>query len=189
MAKKDAIQHLADLVGIAASQLGKCESPRGSNRGPAIAQFFAADNYNPGRGADEGYPWCASFVCWCLQQWLSAGASERFAFTAPRTASAFGLIDWAMTQPAVQLITGDELRTGRYRPAPGDVVVWDFSHTSIVNKPAPRGMCSTIDGNTNAAGGREGYEVACKTRRVDTIRALLRFIPTALGVPRLPVIS
>ena len=176
--EKDAIAHLADLVGIAASQVGVGESPRGSNCGEALKKFFASDDYKPA-GKDEGYAWCASFVCWCVQQWLALGAKSRFRIEAPRTARAFGFIDWARTQRAVQFITGHELTTNRYRPAPGDIVVFDFSHVALCSKSAPKGYVTTIDGNTDPAGGREGYEVAIKTRRISTVKCVLRLIPTA----------
>ena len=176
--EKDAVAHLADLVGIAASQVGVGESPRGSNRGAALAKFFASDDYKPA-GKDEGYPWCAAFVCWCIQTWLALGAASRFRIEAPRTARAFGFIDWARTQRAVQYITRAELLAYRYRPAPGDIVVFECSHVALCSKSAPKGYVTTIDGNTNPAGGREGYEVAIKTRPVGKVRCVLRLIPTA----------
>ena len=178
--KKDAIAHLADLVGIAASQVGVGEVPRGSNRGEALKKFFASDDYKPA-GKDEGYPWCASFVCWCIAQWLALGAKSRFRIDAPRTARAFGFIDWARTQRAVQYITREELLTGRYRPAPGDIVVFEFSHVALCSKAAPKGYVTTIDGNTDSTGSREGHEVAVKTRPTGKVRCVLRLIPTALS--------
>lgn len=176
--EKDAIAHLADLVAIAAGQVGVGESPRGSNRGEALKKFFASDDYKPA-GKDEGYPWCASFVCWCVQQWLALGAKSRFRIDAPRTARAFGFIDWARTQRAVQYITAHELKTNRYRPAPGDIVVFECSHVALCSRPAPKGYVTTIDGNTDPAGGREGYEVAIKTRSIASVKCVLRLIPSA----------
>lgn len=175
---KDAIQHLADLVALAQSQLGVSESPKGSNRGPALAKYFAADNYKPG-AKDGGYAWCAAWICWLLQTWMEAGAKTRFRFIAPRTPSAFGLIDWAHGQRAVQVITAHEIQTKRYRVAPGDIVVWAFSHVSLCEVPQVGMSVTTVDGNTDGAGGREGYEVARKTRPVSKIRAVLRLIPSA----------
>lgn len=175
---KDAIQHLQDLVALAQSQLGVAESPKGSNRGEALEKYFAADDYKPGK-TDDGYPWCAAFICWLLQEWMKAGAKTRFRFTAPRTPSAFGLIDWAHSQRAVQVITAHDIQAKRYRVAPGDIVVWNFSHVSLCEVPQAGMYVTTIDGNTDKAGGREGYEVARKTRPVSKIRAVLRLIPSA----------
>lgn len=175
--QKDAVELLAELVVIARSQLGVEESPRGSNRGAALTKYFAADNLPGG-----GYAWCASFVCWCVQQWLAGEAGKRFRVNAPRTASAFRMIDWARTQSAMQVITRPEIVSGRYRVAPGDIVVFEVSHVAICVKPAPKGFVITVDGNTNDEGSREGYEVAERTRRTSTIRAVLRFIPTATEI-------
>jgi len=54
-------------------------------------------------------------------------------------------------------------------PKPGALVVWRYGngwqgHIGIVSTVRDNGIFTSIEGNTNAAGGREGIEVAEKVR-------------------------
>lgn len=177
---------LAALVAIADLDvdLGTCEEPRGSNSGPLLAKFFAADNYKP-PGKDEKYAWCAAAVSYWVQTWLAGCAEAARLFgkaQPPRTASAFGLQDWAEEQSgAVLIIPGKLLRSRTETIRPGDVLVYEFSHCGIAKTPFPNGFGTAIEGNTDPAGSREGWEVARKWRGVSSVRCALRFVPK--GVP------
>lgn len=170
------------IASIAEAQIGLRESPRGSNKGPQLQKFFDADNYDPIPGpGDHGYPWCAAFVCWVVQEFLRRDAGGRFSgITAPRTAAAFGLIDWARTQsPRVQIISPAACSVaGVPWPKRGDLVVYGFSHCGVVTwSTPPEKRIDAVEGNTDLAGSREGWEVAPKGRKFAVVKAFIRLVP------------
>lgn len=159
------------LVLIASTKLGVRESG-GPNKGAALAPFFEADWYDPNGSAkgDDGYPWCAAFICWCV---MVAVAGRMITFKRPRTPSARGLIDWSLAQDDstnTKMYPGKDIRRG-------DIVVFDsFSHCGIATSPPnANGLFHTIEGNTNAAGSREGDGVHPKVRPMSDVRARIRF--------------
>lgn len=48
----------SDVIAIALAQVGKHESPKGSNSGPDIEPFTGG----------RAEPWCGHFVSWCFRQ-------------------------------------------------------------------------------------------------------------------------
>jgi cell wall-associated NlpC family hydrolase len=153
------------LVVTALTKLGVKESG-GNNKGKELQPFFAADNYKP-NATDDGYAWCASFVCWCFQVVL---AGRSVSFKRPTTPSAFGFIDWSLAQDS----STNTKRNPMDDIKRGDLVVFKFSHIGIALADAKDGKIQTIDGNTNAAGSREGNMVAKKTRSVSQVSARIR---------------
>lgn len=159
---------IAEAVAKAAeSKIGVRESG-GPNKGKDLAPFFAADSYKP-NAADDGYAWCASFVCWCVQ---TAVAGRAITFQPPRTPSAWGMEAWSLAQDNSTWLRkphdGDIKR--------GDIVVFRFSHVGIaVSDATPDGWVTTVEGNTNAAGSREGDGVYRKRRNLASIRSRIRF--------------
>ncbi len=172
------------LVADMDADAGVGESPRGSNRGPLIAKFFAADQYEPA-GADEGYAWCAAAVSYWVQTWLKGCPEAKRLFSKvqpPRTAGAFALQTWAERQAgAMEILPGALFRSGTASVRPGDVLVYAFSHCGIAKTASKGGFFTAIEGNTDAAGSREGWQVARKVRGVSSLRAALRFVPK--GIP------
>ena len=58
----------------------------------------------------------------------------------------------------------------------GDIVVFNFSHVGIAVGPVDaNGFVPTVEGNTNAAGSREGDGVYRKLRSIHSIRSRIRF--------------
>jgi hypothetical protein len=153
------------LVVTALTKLGIRESG-GNNKGKELQPFFAADNYKP-NASDDGYAWCASFVCWCFQVVL---AGRSVSFKRPTTPSAFGFIDWSLAQDS----STNTKRNPMDDIKRGDLVIFKFSHIGIALADAKDGKIQTIDGNTNAAGSREGNMVAKKTRSVSQVSARIR---------------
>jgi hypothetical protein len=134
---------------VARSQLDAkvAEFPRGSNWGPAVSLYLRI------AGLRNPAPWCAAFVYWCL---VVAGADRRKLWSNP--ASTYSLWKWAAN-------------SGRLSPVPGrgTAFVWNASgggHTGFVRAVLPGNVVATIEGNTNAGGSREGYEVAERKRDV-----------------------
>lgn len=155
-----------DLVAIARGEIGTEEDAAHSNRGESIRKYQAATSLG-----GQGWPWCAAFVDWCVQQWAAQGG---FAFAeVPRTASAFGLITWA-NDNHLQVFGPNE---GDPDPLPGDIVVYNFSHTGIVSKVGDDTYSFyAIEGNTNPQGGRDGYEVAERGRDYTLVRKFIRLL-------------
>ena len=172
---------LAQLAEVACEYLGVHEEPHGSNKGPKLREFFTADDYQP-PGPDEGYPWCASFVCRCVQRFMALPAGKPFRnIIYPRTARAFGLLTWGANNGCLVAhpTPGSVYYRRDFRPQPGDIVVFEFSHCGIVAAQAAKGRNFTaVEGNTNDDGSREGYEVAARPRTWSDARAFIRLTPT-----------
>ena len=162
---------IAEAVAQAAeSKIGVRESG-GANRRKSLQPFFDADSYDPNgvKPGDDGYAWCASFVCWCV---MVAVAGRHITFSRPRTPSAWGMEEWSLAQDdstwTKKPHNGDIKR--------GDIVVFNFSHVGIAtDSPDSHGFVNTVEANTNAAGSREGDGVYRKRRSIASIRSRIRF--------------
>ena len=137
------------VLAYARAELGKSESPAGSNRTP----------YGKWYGMD-GQPWCMMFVQWVFAQ---AGAPLPY-----KTASCSALLNWYQKN-----------RPGSVRktPQPGDIVIYNFGHTGIVESVGT-GTITAIEGNTSpgAAGSQDNGGMVCRrTRKTSTVTAYLRF--------------
>jgi hypothetical protein len=152
---------------FAESKIGIRESG-GPNQGADIQEFFAADNYKP-NAADNGYAWCAAFVCRIMQ--LAMGG-RTWTFQRPTTPGAWAFEKWSIAQDSSTWTLkspGNDIRRG-------DIVIFEFSHIGIaVGFPDKHGWVMCVEGNTNAAGSREGDGVYLKRRRISTIRSRIRF--------------
>ncbi len=169
--RKDHMLPLAEAIAQAAeSKIGVRESG-GSNKGPLLAPFFEADSYDPNGSApgDDGYPWCAAFVCWCVKV---ASAGRAITFALPKTPSAWGFELWSLAQDSsTSTLKGPARDIKR-----GDIVVYRFSHVGIaVGPPDSDGYFQTVEGNTNSAGSREGDGVYRKERHITAVRSRIRF--------------
>jgi hypothetical protein len=155
------------IASIAESKIGLRESGR-ANSGEQIREFLAADSYQP-NATDDGYPWCAAFVCRIVQL---AMEGREWTFKRPTTPGAWSFEDWSLAQDAstwLQKPSGRDIRRG-------DIVIFAFSHIGLaVGTPDKKGWVRTVEGNTNQAGGREGDGVYLKVRNVSTIRSRIRF--------------
>jgi hypothetical protein len=162
------------MLTVARRNVGVVESPRGSNRNPYAALAKHAN----------GQPWCATFLVACA---VRAGVKlpSTSAYT-PTMAAAFA-------------------KAGRYgsRPAVGAFVFFRWpgmgriAHVGIVEAVHSDGSITTIEGNTDAAGGRSGGRVMRHKRRgsiagygypvyaVPSSRPVLRKGSTGAGVVEL----
>ncbi len=100
-------------------------------------------------------PWCAAFVYWCL---VESGADRKALWKYP--ASTRSLATWAKARGVLS-----------QQPRRGDVFVWNkgTGHTGFIVRSEPKKL-TTIEGNTNASGGREGVAVLEKVRTVGAVR-------------------
>lgn len=110
-----------DVLKIAAVELGNTEYPANSNR----------TKYGAWYGLD-GQPWCMMFVQWCFDQ---AG------LTLPhRTASCSDMLSWYRKYVPERIAS---------TPKRGDIIIYNFSHTGIVESVA-QSTITAIEGNTSA---------------------------------------
>lgn len=165
------------LVQIAEKELGKKET-KGRNLGPDVQRYQKATNLDPGR-----WPWCAAFVCHCLREWLADSDNRAWlglkkstpASWRPKTALAYGFIQWAKARPATTTILSDSAE-----PQPGDIVCYDFSHIGIVKQYLPVSETFVaVEGNTNSAGSRDGDGVYLKVRPRSLARCFIRIHSSA----------
>ena len=159
----------AAIVAIAAKELG-VEEVNGSNCGPRVDVYKAAC---PALPADESWPWCSAFCCWVVRQAMQkCGIVETATFRRPTTAAAWGWIGWSISQDQTthtRRLPGEDIQSG-------DILVYTFSHVGIATAAPSNGRVATIEGNTDAAGSREGGGVFAKCRRIDQVRARIRFM-------------
>lgn len=156
------------IVDVAAREVG-VEEVNGSNCGERVNQYKAATNLPPG----ESWPWCAAFVDWCVLQAMGhCGITETKTFKRPRTAGAWDLENWSLAQDN----TTKTSKPHRGNIQLGDIVIFTFSHVGIaVDFPDSEGYVSTIEGNTDSSGSREGGGVFRKRRKLSSIRSSIRF--------------
>jgi hypothetical protein len=150
-----------EALKVAAGQIGVRETSR--NGGPEVDAYLSLVGLPP------GFAWCAAFVHWCFNV---AAASLHVQNPCPRTAGALAL--WSKAPPVA-------LRTAKLEDIhPGDVFVIDhghgLGHVGFVEADNGDGTLTTVEGNTNPGGSREGDGVYRRTRRRAEInRGFLRF--------------
>jgi hypothetical protein len=155
------------IVELARKEIGVAEV-NGTNCGPRVDQYKAATWLDP----KKGWPWCAAFVCWLIQEGMKElSLKETKTFKRPRTAGAWDFENWSLAQ-------GSETHTKKPHKndiQPGDIVIFKFSHIGIAESaPDKSGIVTTIEGNTDGAGSREGGAVLRKKRKVENIRSRIR---------------
>lgn len=165
------------LIAIARAKVGTIEIPRNSNTGPSILEFQRASNLD-----GTGWPYCAAFVDWVILQWgklpevlkaLNLTPSE-FERWRPKTAAAYGFHEWAENK-GLQVFDENE-NPGQAILHTGDIVTFDFSHVGIID--TDRGnLLYTVEGNTDAAGSRDGGGVYDKIRARSLARKIIRILP------------
>lgn len=160
------------LVDIAGAEVGTVEA--GRNTGKQVREYQATTDLG-----GTGWPWCAAFVCWCILQWgknkevLAAlkMTPAQFEKWRPKTAAAFGFIDWAKKNK-LQILSDSQSETLHA----GDIMVFDMSHIGIVANDSGTKVY-THEGNTGATGGREGDGVWSKARERSQARVFIRLLP------------
>lgn len=164
------------ILAAAQSQIGVAETSR--NRGPGLVKFWDATNYQ--EGDENREPWCAAFVAWCVseamkrQPLLAVGDKTR-----PRSAAVKDWVPWAMRPENGCVVFGP--RDPKYKPEPGDIVVFTFSHIGIVeNFPGWAKGLNTIEGNTDDQGSPEGLEVARRVRAASQCKSFIRLAAKAV---------
>ena len=140
-------QLISKVLEFARREIGVREV--GENRGKRVQQYQADTTLG-----GTGWPWCAAFVAWTLD--------EAFDF--------FGLKNiWNNSASCDVLLSwGRSHDLDYHTPQVGDVFLvmashYDATHTGIVTT-VNGAQFSTVEGNTNLDGGREGVGVFARER-------------------------
>lgn len=148
------------ILDFASASIGQKEKP--GNSGFVNAAF---EKQMISVGFDAGEAWCCLFAELCWSQAHQKNPARLAQISAMFTDSA--LATWNRAKLDKNFKTGLE-------PRAGAVAIWQHGqswtgHAGIVTAYDPRAnkdFFLTIEGNTNAAGGREGVEVAAKKRQL-----------------------
>ena len=152
---------LAEVIAVAQSQIGTLEQPLGSNRGPQVDLYLRAAGLNPLAGS---FPWCAAFLYWCCEQ-----AAQKIGRANPAIKTA-GVLDlWNRAgRPGARRILAAEAEVNPDLVKPGQLFMIKTSettgHTGLIEAVAA-GKLTTIEGNTNDIGSREGIGVFRRQKR------------------------
>jgi len=151
---------------VAGTEVGVMEVPPGSNRGPKVDEYLKSVGLNPGQGS---YPWCAAFVYWCFLE-----ASKALSVSNPAICTAGALDLWNQAGPKrFRRIPCAEASDNPTLVRPAMVFVLGtgpgHGHVGFVEKVTGT-ILTTIEGNTNDGGSREGIGVFRRVgRRIETI--------------------
>lgn len=146
---------LRKVIDVAISQIGHMEKPLGSNRGPEVDEYIRCAGLDPQNGS---YAWCMCFIYWCFAEaanqankvnpclkttvvqdhWNKAKRSNINVLPA-----ATAVQDISLVKPGQLFCLGFKGNTG---------------HIGLVEK-VEGGILTTIEGNTNDGGSREGIGV------------------------------
>lgn len=143
------------VLDFASTQVGVMEQPLGSNRGPEVDKYLRSVGVDPTTGS---FAWCAAFVYFCFQQ---SSANLNVQNPAIRDA---GVLDcWRVAGvKSVNRIAASEAANTPGLVKPGMVFVIDsgggHGHMGLV-KQVDGDVLTTIEGNTNTGGSREGIGV------------------------------
>lgn len=151
-------------LAVARSYLGVHEQG-GENRGPEVTEFLRRANVH------VPAPWCAAFVNTCAE----IGSEDLRVYSPLEEVPLQAYVQSYYNHFKSTLIRPDQV-------LPGDLfVLWypslgRYGHIGFVDSiNLGAGRYTTIEGNTNGAGSREGEEVAGKTRVVGSRVKFIRW--------------
>lgn len=154
---------VSKIIASARGEVGVVETSK--NQGPGIAKYWTSTNYKSGYG--DRQPWCAAFMCWCIQQSGIFTETDR-----PKSAAAYkegGFEAWARSKSPKVSLTMNPVSVKA-----GQLVIFSFSHIGIATTDSDlNGIFRTVEGNTDAAGSREGNGVWEKARKLSVVRSVI----------------
>jgi peptidoglycan hydrolase-like protein with peptidoglycan-binding domain len=151
---------LQKVIEIASGEVGKMEEPIGSNKGKHV------ERYQKTVGIPVGSPWCMAFVYWCFNE--ACNIHNRMNVLV-KTGSV--LEHWNKSE--AKKITSLQAIENPSLVKPGHIFIISTGggtgHTGIVES-VHGGFLTTIEGNTNIGGSREGIGVfRRKSRNINNI--------------------
>jgi hypothetical protein len=120
-------------------------------------------------GFEKGQAWCSYFaeLVWCegYGGYNSVGVMELQKLFSANAVMTYNRLVSAGYEASQTPEPGDLVVFQSYKQGvPRKVGIWDMGHIGIVSEVNEKTF-KAIEGNTNSKGGREGIEVAEKTRR------------------------
>jgi hypothetical protein len=144
---------LRRLLAVERRELGIHEKPFGSNNVKYNTAFYGRHvTERPIGTAHPKYPWCVVFQWWCFQK---AGIPNNIF---PKGSNVFATMEWYQRHHQFSR-----------KPRVGSLVIFGFSHIGLVEKVLRGGRIQTIEGNTDAHGGRTGGRVMRRVRSLDIV--------------------
>ena len=157
---------LSQALVKAALEVGVREEPLGSNRGPRVDQYLRSVGLDPTQGS---FAWCAAFVYFCFDQACAGSNIEN-----PVVKTAAVVEHWNEAGArGIHRLSADECKDEPSLVQPGIIFIimtgGGHGHTGLIEEV--RGMAlTTIEGNTNEGGSREGIGVFRRaTRRISDV--------------------
>ena len=155
---------LAKVLEVASAEEKKPvrEDPPNSNRGADVVKYLNSVGVPPGNS------WCAAFVFWCFGE-----AARQLGRGNPVFRTGGCLAHWNGAPGAgAQRIVGAKAQADPSLLRPGMIFIMDhgggLGHTGLIESVAG-GLITTIEGNSNNDGSREGVGVFRLTRKVNNI--------------------
>ena len=145
------------LITVCKAEADKKVREIGKNAGPDV------EKYQKSVGMSKGSPWCAAFVSWCYitskgltkaPKWCSGSAVSLFQVARSQKAACVTPVEAGYQSKVKAGMVWSRAKD----PAGAEAArkgVWCQGHTGVVVKVDGIGF-HTIEGNTNAAGSREG---------------------------------
>jgi len=135
-----------------------------------VDQFLRSVGLNPAAGS---FPWCAAFVYWCFDQ-----ASIALSIKNPVVKTAGVVEHWNLAgSRGIHRLSVEECLDEPSLVKPGMIFIITtggiHGHTGMVQEVRGTAL-TTVEGNTNEGGSREGIGVFRRTTR--TIAAMRGFI-------------
>lgn len=146
---------LKQVLKVALSQIGHMENPLGSNRGAEVDKYIRCVGLNPNDGS---YAWCMCYVYWCFAQAAKQTGTEN-----PCIKTAGVRDHWNKAKRnGIRLVLPGEAVQDTNLVQPGQLFCLAYKgitgHIGFVEK-VEGGILTTIEGNTNPGGSREGVGV------------------------------
>lgn len=137
------------------------------NRGPRVDEYQIRTGLPLRPGAD-GFAWCACFLYFCFDE-----AARKLGRRNPVIKTAGCQDHWNRAgQAGIERLTGTRATAKPELVRPGMIFIMAFSqgagHTGIVES-VQGGFITTIEGNSNNQGSRDGFGVFRLTRKINTI--------------------
>jgi len=137
------------------------------NRGPRVDEYQLRTGLRLKPGV-EGFAWCACFLYWCFDE-----AAVQLGRRNPVLKTAGCQDHWNRARDkGIHQVTGVRATAKPALVQPGMIFIMAFGgtagHTGIVES-VHGGFITTIEGNSNNQGSRDGFGVFRLTRKINTI--------------------
>lgn len=165
--KKESVGMDEAMVEVAEELASERIRETSTNQGPGIARFWAATSYPT--GYKDRQPWCAATLAWIVREAAKRTYGATVPFRLPTSARVLDWIDWARENKGHWQL----LSPAKSTVMEGDIVGWDFNgdegggtHIGLATSDERKdGRFDTAEGNTNAAGSRDGNGFYLKDNR------------------------